>query len=316
MSKTLKMGVVGVGHMGSIHARSLARLPECELVGVFDADADAAREVASRNGTRAFVSPEDLLDEVEAVVVATPTHAHPETVSACLSRGAHVLVEKPLSHDLESSEALVSLARKKGLLLAVGYVERFNPAITGIREFIKSPMYVESMRLAPYNPRGTDVDVITDLMVHDIDITLCHIHEEPAALSCIGVPVLTDRIDMANARIEFPSGRIASLTASRVSMQKMRKIRFFQENTYISVNMLTREAEMVIKREGAILPYFPEIDDSIEPAYAEDRDFVSAVLSGREPEVSGADALRTTRLAYMLLEDATRRMNTAGLITP
>ena len=311
MSK-LRVGVIGVGHMGAIHTRALSRLPEADLAGVYDEDGGKAAEIAVRYGTRAFGSLEELMDEAEAVVVATPTHTHLEVCLAALEKGLPVLVEKPLAHDLASGESIAAKAREKGITLAVGYIERFNPGLVAAAEYIKSPMYIEGMRLAPYNPRGTDVDVITDLMVHDIDIVLRYIREEPERLTCIGVPVLTKDIDIANARLEFPSGRIASLTASRVSMQKMRKVRFFQENTYISVNLLDRDLEMVIKRGDTILPYFPEVDNSAEPIYEEDRDFVLAVLEGREPEVSGQDALATTRLAYLLLEDAVRRLKGAS----
>jgi len=311
MSK-LRVGVIGVGHMGAIHTRALSRLPEADLAGVYDEDGGKAAEIAVRYGTRAFGSLEELMDEAEAVVVATPTHTHLEVCLAALEKGLPVLVEKPLAHDLASGESIAAKAREKGITLAVGYIERFNPGLVAAAEYIKSPMYIEGMRLAPYNPRGTDVDVITDLMVHDIDIVLGHMGEEPERFTCIGVPVLTKDIDIANARLEFPSGRIASLTASRVSMQKMRKVRFFQENTYISVNLLDRDLEMVIKRGDTILPYFPEVDNSTEPIYAEDRDFVLAVLEGREPEVSGQDALATTRLAYLLLEDAVRRLKGAS----
>lgn len=309
--KKLRVGVIGVGHMGAIHARSLSRLPEAELVGVYDAEAEKAGEIASRYGTKAFGDLDDLLREAEAVVVATPTHTHLEVCSLVLDAGLHILVEKPLAHDLVSGEMIVRDAEDKGVVLAVGYVERFNPGLVAAAEYIENPMYIEAMRLAPYNPRGTDVDVITDLMVHDIDIVLKHIHEEPERFTCIGVPVLTQDIDIANARLEFPSGRIASLTTSRVSMQKIRKVRFFQENTYISVNLLEREVEMVIKRGDTILPYFPEVDTATEPIYVEDRDFVLSVLEGRPPEVSGQEALLTTRLAYLFLENAERRLKGA-----
>lgn len=307
MSK-LRVGVIGVGHMGAIHTRALSMLPEADLAGVYDKDLEKAGEIAGRYGTRAFGSLEELLAETEAVVVATPTHTHLEVCLVALEKNLHILVEKPLAHDLASGEMIANKAREKGVTLAVGYVERFNPGLIAAAEYIKKPMYIEAMRLASYNPRGTDVDVITDLMVHDIDIVLGHMGEEPDRFTCIGVPVLTEDIDIANARLEFPSGRIASLTASRVSMQKMRKIRFFQENTYISVNLLERELEMVIKRGDSILPYFPEVDNSTEPIYAEDRDFILSVLEARPPEVSGQDALATTRLAYLLLEDAERRL--------
>jgi len=310
MSK-LKIGVIGTGYMGAIHARALSRMPEAELVGVYDADAGKSEEIARRYGTKAFASAEELMRQVNAVVVATPTNTHQDVCIKALEGGLHVMVEKPLAHDLESAELIVAKAKEKGLILAVGYVERFNPGLVAASEYIENPMYIEAMRLAPYNPRGTDVDVITDLMVHDIDIVLRYIAEEPERITCIGVPVLTEEIDIANARLEFPSGRIASLTASRVSMQKMRKIRFFQENTYISVNLLEREVEMVIKRGDTILPYFPDVDNSIEPIYAEDRDFLLSVLEGRPPEVPGEAALATTRLAYILLEDATRRLSRA-----
>ncbi|MEO0140218.1 MAG: Gfo/Idh/MocA family oxidoreductase [candidate division WOR-3 bacterium] len=310
--KRLRVGVIGVGHMGAMHARALSRLPDAELVGVYDVDREKALEIAGRYGTRAFVSLDDLIKESEAVVVATPTNTHLEVCSVVLDAGLHILVEKPLAHDLPSAEEIVRRSEDKGLVLAVGYIERFNPGLLAAAEYIRDPMYIEAMRLAPYNPRGTDVDVITDLMVHDIDIVLMYIKEEPERLTCIGVPVLTQDIDIANARLEFASGRIASLTASRVSMQKMRKVRFFQENTYISVNLLERDLEMVIKREDTILPYFPEVDNTIEPIQAEDRDFVLSVLRGQRPEVSGQDALATTRLAYLLLEDAERRLKTKG----
>ncbi len=306
----MRGGVVGVGYMGSIHARALARLGVLE--GVYDLDKKRAEEVARKYGARAFGSLDEMLERIDFAVCATPTETHLEVGKRILEAGVHLLMEKPLADTLEASEVLVSEAEKRGLALGVGYIERFNQAIKSAERFLKKPMYVDAQRLAPFNSRGTDVDVITDLMVHDIDLALLYIGEEPVSLQCVGVPVLTDKIDIANARLEFPSGAVASLTASRVSMQKYRKIRFFQRDAYISVDLLKKEVELVLRRDGEILPYFPDVPKAEEPIYLQDKAFLEAILKKEKPPVSGEEALKTTRLAYLLVEDALQRLKRAG----
>lgn len=239
----VRVGVVGVGHLGRHHARAWSRIDGAALVGGFD-PSPAARERAARElGLPGFDSLDALLDRVDLVSIAAPTSRHAEVALHCLSRGLHVLVEKPMAQRPEEGESMLAAARAQKRALLVGQVERFNPAVQAASAHLKSPRFIEAHRLAPIVPRGIDVDVILDLMIHDLDLALWLTRSPVTQVQAVGVPVLTPRIDIANARLTFASGCVANLTASRVSREKVRKIRFFEANEYLSVDCLNRSVE-------------------------------------------------------------------------
>jgi len=238
-----RVGVVGVGHLGHHHARAWSRIEGVTLVGGFDLD-PAVRERAARDlGLIPFETLEALADRVDLVSIAAPTPSHAELTHFCLSRGLHVLVEKPMAQTVAEGEAMLAAARAGKRALFVGQVERFNPAVQAARPNLKSPRFIEAHRLAPIVPRGIDVDVILDLMIHDLDLALWLTRSRVTQVHAVGVPVLTPRIDIANARLTFASGCVANLTASRVSREKVRKIRFFEANEYLSIDCLNRSVE-------------------------------------------------------------------------
>jgi len=238
-----RVGVVGVGHLGHHHARAWSRIEGVSLVGGFDVD-PAARQRAERDlGLPPFDTLEALAERVDLVSIAAPTPRHAELTQFCLARGLHVLVEKPMAQTVAEGEAMLAAARSKKRALFVGQVERFNPAVQAARPNLKSPRFIEAHRLAPIVPRGIDVDVILDLMIHDLDLALWLTRSRVTQVHAVGVPVLTPRIDIANARLTFASGCVANLTASRVSREKIRKIRFFEANEYLSIDCLNRSVE-------------------------------------------------------------------------
>jgi predicted dehydrogenase len=239
----LRVGVVGVGHLGSHHARAWSRIAGAELAGGFDPD-PAARERAKRElKLPAFETLEALADRVDLVSIAAPTPLHAELALTCLTRGIHVLVEKPMASTVAEGDSMLALARSRQRALFVGQVERFNPAVQAARPYLKSPRFIEAHRLAPIVPRGIDVDVILDLMIHDLDLALWLTRSRVTQVHAVGVPVLTPRIDIANARLTFASGCVANLTASRISREKIRKIRFFEASEYLSIDCLNRTVE-------------------------------------------------------------------------
>jgi predicted dehydrogenase len=250
VSKPVAVGVVGVGALGSHHARILSGLEGASLIGVYDRAAAVGRAVAERLQTRAFPSREELLEAVEAVTIAVPTPAHHDVGLAALRAGRHVLMEKPLAATLEAADELVEAARSRDLVLQVGHVERFNRALRAARPYLDQPRFIESHRLAPFQPRGSDVAVILDLMIHDLDLVLDLVGQPPIEVRAAGVPVVTPHIDIANARLEFSSGAVANITASRVSLQRVRKLRLFQTTGYLSLDLAQGSGEFVRLREG------------------------------------------------------------------
>jgi predicted dehydrogenase len=238
----VRLTVIGVGHMGQLHARKVsaraAADPSVRLVGVADLDAARAAEVSRETGTRSVVDFRELLADTDAVIVAVPTVDHYEVVSAALSAGVDVLVEKPIAASIVEAEKLLALARDGGRVLQVGHLEWFNAAMREVAASIHSPRFIEAHRLGPFPGRATDVDVVRDLMIHDLDVIQRLVGEEPTRIEAIGVPVITDRVDIANARLNFPGGCVANLTASRVSSKPMRRIRFFQADGYFSIDFL------------------------------------------------------------------------------
>jgi predicted dehydrogenase len=300
----VRVAVVGVGALGQHHARVCAGLAGATLAGVFDIDAARAAEVAARHGSRAFGHLRDLLAEADAVVVAVPTVDHHRVAAALLEAGKDVLVEKPMCTSVGEAEDLVRLAGERGAVLQVGHVERFNPATEVLRANAARPRFVEVHRLGSFSPRSLDVDVVLDLMIHDLDIVLALDGSEAVQVDAVGVPVLTPRVDIANARVRFASGLIANLTASRVSAERVRKFRVFAPRTYISADFAAREAHVYRLADG---PGGPEIRSERtaapdeEPLRRQLAAFVSAVRDRSVPVVSGADGLRALRLAHLIL---------------
>jgi predicted dehydrogenase len=304
---TLRVGVVGVGALGQHHARVYAELPEAELVGVFDRDPDRASAAVARFGGRAFPDLEALAAEAEAVSVAVPTVDHHGIARRLLERGRHVLVEKPITTTLEEADDLVALAAAGNLRLQVGHVERFNPALEILRSSVAQPRFVEAHRLGAFSSRSLDIDVVLDLMIHDLDIVLSLDTSELVQIDAVGVPVLTPRVDIANARLRFASGLTANLTASRVSAERVRKFRVFAPRTYVSVDLAAREARVfrLIGDAGGE----PGIDieqtastSQEEPLRRQLAAFVQAVRDGERPLVSGEDGRRALALALTILE--------------
>ncbi len=241
----LTIGLIGTGHLGKIHLRILKEMPTCKLVGFYDANPEVAAKIAVEYGIKAFDSLQALLAEVAAVDIVTPTLTHFELAKMALEAGKHVFLEKPITHTLQEAETLVELAKEKNLVGQVGHVERFNPAFLVLQGREMNPMFIEGHRLALWNPRGTDVSVVLDLMIHDLDILLSVVKSPIKHVYANGVAVLSDSPDIANVRLEFENGCVANLTASRISMKNMRKLRFFQKNTYISVDFLEKKTDLI-----------------------------------------------------------------------
>jgi predicted dehydrogenase len=241
----LKAGVLGAGHLGKIHLKLLQLSEKYELVGFYDPSKENAEKVATEFGYTSFDSVEELIANVDVVDIVTPTLSHFECAKLAIESGCHVFIEKPITNTVLEAEAIKTLASQKHVQGQVGHVERFNPAFTAVRDAIGTPMFIETHRLAEFNPRGTDVPVVLDLMIHDIDIILSVVNSEVKNVYASGVSVISDTPDIANARIEFENGCVANLTASRISMKNMRKSRFFQKDAYISVDFLEKKAEVV-----------------------------------------------------------------------
>ena len=304
--KQLRVGVIGVGHLGQHHARLYAALSGATLAGVADIDQDRARTVGERHQVPAFADWRDLLGRVEAVSVAVPTSAHHEVVKASLEAGAHVLVEKPIAVTSAEARELVELARKRGLTLQVGHVERFNPIMQAMRPHIGRPGFIECHRLSPFGERGTDVDVVLDLMIHDLDLILSFQPGPVEEIRAAGVPVLSTNVDIANARIAFAGGCVANLTASRVSTNRMRRLRLFQRDAYVSVDFQTRQG--VIFRRMTDQGKKPTIEieqvrgGEEEPLKLELEAFLQAATTGTPAPVSGEDGTAALELARQVLE--------------
>jgi predicted dehydrogenase len=242
---SVRVGVWGVGTWGEKHARVYAASPAADLVGVFDVDAERAAEVARAHGTQAFPSVEALLASCEAVSIAVPTTEHGAALERAAAAGRHALVEKPMASSLAEADAMMAAARRAGTTLQVGQVERFNPALRAVRSRIHDVKFIEAHRLALFQPRSLDIDVVFDLMIHDLDIVLDVVGADPTAVSAVGVAVLSSNEDIANARLEFPDGCVANLTASRVSQERLRRIRFFQDDAYVSVDLYAKRCDLL-----------------------------------------------------------------------
>ena len=303
MSDRLRCAVIGTGYLGKFHAQKYAAIPECELVGVVDANQAAADAVAKDNQTRAFTDYRDLLGQVDVVSVVVPTSLHFEVAKAFLESGAHVLVEKPMTVTLEEADELIRIAKSRDLRLMVGHLERFNAALLALDLVNEKPLFIESHRLAPFNPRANDVSVVLDLMIHDIDIILDVVDSELERIDAKGVTVLTSDTDIANARLTFKNGCVANVTASRASLKVERKMRMFMPNCYVSVDFQTRTLSQYRKGDKEMFPGVPEIltQETIyengDALMAEIKHFIKCIRTKKEPLVSGLAGRRALATA-------------------
>src|ERR1039457_1950018 len=257
--KKLRTAVIGVGYLGRFHAEKYAQIDKAELVAVVDTDAQRAAELADRLGARGIADYRDILNDVDAVSVVVPTQHHFEVARAFLEMGVHVLLEKPITNTLKEADELIRLAREKGAVLQVGHLERFNPVIMALDGIITKPGFIESIRIAPFKPRGTDVNVVLDLMIHDIDIIQSIVRSPVERVNSIGTPVFTDEEDIANARILFQNGCVANVTSSRISFKSERRMRIFQHDAYISVDFQNKKLAVFRKGDKAMIDGMPDI---------------------------------------------------------
>lgn len=316
-----RIGVLGAGHLGRIHIQQILEIPEWELVGFFDPDAEKCAKIGAEFGVKAFSSPEELIAASDALDIVTPTLSHFAMAQKGIAAGRHLFIEKPLTETVAEADALLALVKDSGLQVQVGHVERFNPAFIAAQPHFNGPMFIETHRLAQFNPRGTDVSVVLDLMIHDLDIVLHVVNSPVVSISASGVAVVSDTPDICNARITFANGCVANLTASRISLKNMRKSRFFQRDAYIGVDMLKKETEIVRMRDvvGEPDPFAVTLDlgagkgareisfdkPEIQPTNAireELRAFLGAVKGEAPPPVSLADGHRALTTAHRVLE--------------
>jgi predicted dehydrogenase len=309
--KKLKVGVIGVGYLGQFHAEKYAANPEIELVGIVDADPARVEQIAGKLKTRPFTDPGHLLGQVDAVSIVVPTALHHRVAKQFLETGTHVLLEKPITVTLEEADELIDCAMRTGAILQVGHIERFNPAVTAVKSLLKSPRYMTAERAAPFTVRCTDVNVVLDLMIHDLDIVTDLAGAEPKEVSAAGASVITREIDVATARIAFHNGCIADITASRVSDEKMRLLRVFDgENMYMTDYQSQKAA--VSRREDGPVPSLVAHDIAVErrDTLAEEiRSFVSSVGSGTRPLVSGVEGRRALALARIITDAINNGVN-------
>ena len=325
----LKIGVLGAGHLGKIHIKCIQLANEVyDLAGFYDPNPGHARAAAEQFGVRAFPDAESLMDAVDVIDIVTPTITHFELARQAIEKGKHVFIEKPLTHTLEDAESLIRMSQSKGVKVQVGHVERFNPALLALGDMPLAPMFVEAHRLAAFNPRGTDVSVILDLMIHDLDIILSMVDSPVKHVDASGVAVVSETPDIANARIEFENGCVANLTASRISLKQMRKVRLFQRNAYISLDFLEKKAQVVRLFEPGD-PSIAGMDNllelptskgakrlhidspAIEPGNAiqmELETFAGSILDQTRPRVDIEDGYQALKLAYRIIESIDEKL--------
>ncbi len=323
-SESFRIGVAGVGSLGFHHARILRDLEGVEMKGFYDVQRERAKEVEQALAVISTPSLDELLDQVEALVIATPTSSHEEVAVAAAARGIHLLIEKPIAPDLRAADRILSAAAETGAVVQIGHVERFNAAILAAEPFLDTPLFIESHRLAAFSPRGTDVAVVLDLMIHDVDLVHSLVGTPVEEIVASGVPILTPSVDIANARLSFQGGAVANLTASRVSMDRMRKIRIFQRSGYLSLDLANGAGEFLRLKED--LPLLtgndeqPQLDlantpdiwtlveriplevEEVEPLRRELEDFRDAILHGGRPRVTGEDGRNALAVALSIEE--------------
>jgi predicted dehydrogenase len=310
---TLRAAVIGVGYLGNFHAQKYALLPDVELVGIVDNDPVRAAEVATKLGTRAFGDHRELIGLVDAVSVVVPTQFHHAVAKDFLAAGIHVLIEKPITVTIEEADELIALAEQNRAVFQVGHLERFNPVLVALDDVLKEPLFIESVRIAPFKPRGTDVNVVLDLMIHDIEI-IQHIVKSPVErVDAVGAPVFTGEEDIANARILFENGCVANVTASRISLKSERKMRIFQRDTYITLDFQNRKVLLAQKGSGELFPGVPNVrvDErelgEADALRSEIESFLAAIRDGKPPQVSGLDGRMALETALKINTSLNRR---------
>ena len=311
--KTLKTAVIGVGYLGNFHAQKYAAIPGVELVGVVDSDPKRVAEIAARLGTDAYSDHCELIGKVDAVSVVVPTQYHYSVAKDFLAAGVHVLIEKPITVTIEEADELIALAENNGALFQVGHLERFNPVLVALDGILQAPLFIESVRIAPFKPRGTDVNVVLDLMIHDIEI-IQHIVKSPVErVDAIGAPVFTGEEDIANARILFENGCVANVTASRISLKSERKMRIFQRDVYITLDFQNRKILIAQKGSGELFPGVPnvKVDErelgEADALLSEIESFIAAIREGKPPQVSGRDGRMALETALKINQSLCRR---------
>ena len=308
VSSPLRVAVVGVGYLGKFHAQKYQNAPDVTLIGVVDKDLSMAEEIASSLGTRAFSDHRDLIGHVDAVSIVVPTQAHYAVSRDFLEQGVHLLIEKPITSRLDEADALLNLAGQKNCIIQVGHLERFNPAVMALKDIVRTPRFIESHRLSTFKGRGTDVSVVLDLMIHDIDIILNFVKSKVHNIQAAGISVISGHVDIANARLEFENGCVANVTASRISMKDERKIRLFQKEAYISVDFANHEITIVQpdgRKADSVIPGMAidkrcftktdALDDEI-------KSFIQAVRMRRQPEVTGQMGRDALQIALIIMD--------------
>ncbi|KQB42094.1 Oxidoreductase, Gfo/Idh/MocA family [Flavobacterium daejeonense] len=316
----LKVGVLGAGHLGKIHLRLLQQSEKYELVGFYDENQEYAQKIAKEFGYTNFTTIAKLIHAVDVIDIVTPTLSHYKCARAAIKSGKHVFIEKPISNTIEEAEEIIALANEYNVKGQVGHVERFNPAFIATKNMVENPMFIETHRLAEFNPRGTDVPVVLDLMIHDIDVILSVVKSKVKNISASGVSVISETPDIANARIEFENGCVANLTASRISMKNMRKTRFFQKDAYISVDFLEKKCEVVKMKDAPEVPgdfdmilqnaegvkkqiYFSNPDVTQNNAILDELEtFADAINNNTTPIVTLNQATEALRVAYQIID--------------
>lgn len=321
----LRVGVIGTGHLGKLHARLYKKIKNARLIGIFDTNHESAQDVAKEHKCKHFKSLQEIIEEVDAVNIVTPTSAHFEIAKFAIQNNKHIFIEKPITSTVSQAEQLLKLSLKQQCLIQVGHIERFNSAMESLRDVELNPIFIEAHRLASFNPRGTDVAVILDLMIHDLDLILHLVKSEPVKVDASGAGVISNNVDIANARIEFENGCVANITASRISAKKMRKMRIFQKNAYISMDFLEGFSEIFYLpqenqasfQDSTLAFSLGEIDagdqkreikysklkrKKINPLQNELQSFVDSILKNQDPLVSAEDGIRALKLANKVLQ--------------
>jgi predicted dehydrogenase len=299
----VRVGIIGVGYLGIQHARILSYLEEAELKAVADIDFQKALQIGNRHGVRYFQNYEEMIDDIDAAVVATDTSAHFSVSMNLLKQGKHVLVEKPITATVEQGEQLVEVAAKNNLIFQVGHLERFNPAVEAIENMISEPKFIEVQRLGSFSARSLDIDVVMDLMIHDLDIIMALIKDDVVAIKSSGIHVVSEKTDIANARLEFKSGCVATLTASRVHQGKVRKLRIFEPTSYYSIDYIDQEVK-IFPLDGRQTDIKTLKIQKEEPLKKELKNFLECIEAGKNTKVTGAEGLRALRLAYDVIREA------------
>jgi predicted dehydrogenase len=318
----IKVGVIGTGHLGKIHTKLFKEVDNCEFIGIYDINFEQAKKVGEEFGVKPFENLDELLKKVDAVDIVATTSAHYDLVKQALEQNRHIFVEKPITAQIWEAEELIKTAEQKNLILQVGHIERFNPALLSLGDYKLNPLFIQTDRLAQFNPRGTDVAVVLDLMIHDIDIILHLVKSEVKNVSASGIAIVSDNLDIANARIEFENGAVANVTASRISQKKMRKMRIFQRDAYVSLDFQTGLSEvfrlvapdqmpenpfisfgeMGIGDKKKVVVYEQPENKEGNALKMELESFVQTIIKGEPPVVSGKDGLRALRVAEMIIQ--------------